>query len=297
MAFVRIPRSEFEHLAPQQPGKLRTQHISDNCLIGSGGSQSLLIERSDYGVSCYCFRCGGRGFYYLDRRFIPRAEGHREPTDYSVTTAGGITLPGDCEAAAEASLTGDARRWLIKGGLLSPVITRYGFLWSPSEEALYIPVQQEISAFGPVEAGWVKRQFNPKTYRTLRKGQKALWGLYRGTPGRVVQGEGGESLVEPHRASESVCLVEDVVSAIRVAETGMDALAMCGVHLPAEAASFILTEGYKRAIIFLDGDNPQVKGKAREAANRLSWMPTRIVETGLDPKLYPLQELAKLLEG
>src|SRR5687768_11539869 len=109
MAFVRIPRSEFEHLAPQQPGKLRVRADHGDC---SGESANLLIDRSDYGVSCYCFRCGGRGFYYLDRRFIPREAGHPGPTDYTLTTAGGIALPGDCEAAVDASLTGEAGRWL-----------------------------------------------------------------------------------------------------------------------------------------------------------------------------------------
>lgn len=293
---IRIPRSEFEHLAPQQPGKLRIRADHGDC---SGESQNLLIERTDYGVSCWCFRCGGRGYYFLDPRYRPIAR-HGEGTERAFTRSeSGIVLPADAQPSSEDSpFPAQVQGWLSKkGGLLSPVIAHYGFLWSNQEQALYIPVQQETSAFGPVLRGYIKRTFNPKGYKTLRTGQEALWGLYRGGVGRGVQGRGVERLTEAPVASESICLVEDVVSAIRVAQTGMDALAMCGTNLPAEAASFILTEGYKRAIVFLDGDNPTVQAKARTAANKLSWLPTKIVETGSDPKTYPKQELREMLFG
>lgn len=164
--------------------------------------------------------------------------------------------------------------------MLSPVITQREFLWSDQEQALYIPVHQDTSAFGPVVVGWIKRGFDPKSYKTLRIAQKPLWGLYR-HPGATPL---------PDRP---LCLTEDVLSALRVSPI-MDALACCGTELHSEAATFILTEGYSRAIIFLDADNPTVRMKAREMAKKLP-IPTSLVETGKDPKHYPEAELRTIL--
>lgn len=174
--------------------------------------------------------------------------------------------------------------------MLPEAIAKEGFLWSEAERALYIPVHQYRSAFGPVVAGYVKRSFDPKDYRTVRIRSGGLWGLYRGEGGREVQGTPTDA---------PLVLVEDVLSALRVAQAGWDAMALCGTELHAEAASFALTEGYQRAIIFLDGDNPTVKMKARKIANRLSGagLPTSIIETGQDPKHYPNDQLRKMLEG
>lgn len=97
-------------------------------------------------------------------------------------------------------------------------------------------------------------------------------------------------------SSSTVILVEDVLSALRVSALGWDALALCGTELHPEAANFILTEGYKRAIVFLDGDNPTVQMKTRTIAKKLSWLSTTIIETGQDPKNYPDSQLAEILD-
>lgn len=190
--------------------------------------------------------------------------------------------------AAEARLPQAVSDWLNKSGVLSPVIAREGFLWSEAEQKLYIPVHQYTSVFGPKLAGFVKRGFEPKYYRTIRTGSGPLWGLYRGEGGRGVQG---------YPPDGPLVAVESVLDALRVASAGYDALALCGTELHPPAASFILTEGYERAIVFLDGDNPTVQMKARTIANRLSWLDTRIIETGQDPKHYPEQKLKELLDN
>lgn len=279
-----IPRSEYEHLAPAQEGRLRTNHVGASC---SGDSQSLLIERTKYGVSCHCFRCGGRGWYSLDRRFVPPAERRGHEQSWLVESDTGIALPGDV-APFTGNASKDANGWFARAGILPGTIEREGFLWSMSKGLLYIPVRQYRYALGPRLAGYVVRGFQPKSYRTLRNGSEALWGLYRGEGCSPLQGVGTDG---------PLVAVEDVLSAIRVAESGHDALALCGTELAPSAATFALTEGYKRAIIFLDGDNPTVKMKTRTIAKRLGQggLAVRIVETGSDPKLYPKEELHRLL--
>ena len=218
----RIHRTEFEHLSPRAPGRIRVNSDHDGC---SGESRNLIVERSEYGVSCYCFRCGGRGFYYLDPHYKPATERHEERASRFVTTDSGIALPEDAAPAEGASRL--AKDWLAKAGILADVVAERGFLWSDQEQALYIPIQQDRSAFGPILRGYAKRGFPPKSYRTIRGSQDALWGLYRGEGGRGI-------------AREGVCLVEDVLSALRVSPV-MDAIALCGTGIQAETLNFILT--------------------------------------------------------
>lgn len=278
---LKIPRAEFEHLAPQQPGKVRVNHNSDVC---RGDSASLIISRSKDFVSCHCFRCGGRGFYSLTRHYVSSDDLRGQFANRTLTTDSGINLPGDTLPAVDG-LSGEAQSWLNKAGILSPVIAKEGFLWSSREQALYITVHQYTSAFGPVLAGYIKRSFSPKDYRTLRIASGGLWGLYKANAERGSMGGSGSVVVA----------VEDVLSALRVSSIGYDALALCGTELHPEAANFVLTEGYKRAIVFLDGDNPTVQMKARTIAKKLSWLPTTIIETGQDPKNYPDSQLERIL--
>lgn len=153
--------------------------------------------------------------------------------------------------------------------------------WSEDRETLYIPVEQETSAFGPKLVGYVLRRFQPKSYLTLTNDRAGFWGLYRAS--------------ERHPGGEGrVVLVEDVISALRSSEI-CDSLALCGTELRPGILSTLIHEGYKEAVVFLDGDNPTVKMKARKIAQRLSWMKVRVVETGRDPKLYSTDELRKLI--
>jgi DNA primase len=75
-----------------------------------------------------------------------------------------------------------------------------------------------------------------------------------------------------------------------------DSVALLGVAIKPEAIAKLLTCGYKRAIIFLDGDNPQVKMAARAIAKRLFFLDVSIIETGRDPKEYSLEELKEMLK-
>lgn len=272
-----MPRSEWEHLVPESVGKIRANHKGESC---SGDSDSLIIERrSDGSVSAHCFRCGGSGFIGPAGYFKPPVrlyessdgggDGHVSET--------GLWLPDDASGEWGAFPV-EAKKWLLDARISPVIIADRGFMWSDSKAALYIPVQQEgDSAFGRKIVGHAVRLFNPKGYFTKTNDKDNFYGYYKAP-------------VE----TDTVVLVEDVLSAIRVAEV-VDSISLMGVHVKPAVLSRVLTGGYKRAIIFLDGDNPQVRMKAREAAKRLSWLPTRIVETGTDPKRHSKEELDKLL--
>lgn len=274
---IRLKRSDWEHLAPDSPGRLRASHDSELC---QGDSQSLLIEHKDDGsLSAYCFRCGAKGFipspgYYR----APKEQGSGHQVE--LTEHEGYLLPEDASKDVQ-SFPMEVRTWLGKAGLQD---SERGFLWSPAKETLYWPVEQEgRSLYGPKLVGFVLRRFSPKRYLTLTKDPESFWGLYRASQGHV---EGGGTLV----------LTEDVLSAWRVAELA-DSLALMGTELKSQALAFLVRAGYNRAIVFLDGDNPTVRMKARKIAQDLSFMPqVEVVETGKDPKLYSKDSLRELLQ-
>ena len=269
---ARLLRSEWEHLAPQNPGRVRVNHDSGHC---SGESQSLLIEHKDDGsLSAHCFRCGARGWIpspgYYKRPDLGSVSGHHS----ELAEHQGYLLPEDITESRTA-WPKEVVAWVGKAGLLE---TPRELLWSQQRQSLYWPVEQEgLSAYGPKLAGYVIRRFDPKRYLTLTQDKAGFWGLYRGQ--------------ERH---QTVVLTEDVLSAWRVAEL-TDAVSLMGTELKPQILTYLLQAGYDRAVVYLDADNPVVRAKARKIASQLSFMPVELLETGKDPKLEPKERLRKLL--
>ncbi len=275
----RIPTSEFLPRAPEQKGRsVRVDHGTEYC---TGIGKGLMITRKHDGtVNAYCFRCGGVGFRspdgYFDRSRLDRTEETDEPV-----LAHGYELPADATDRLSA-WPEEPKAWIGKAGVTAEQVRSWEFRWSDTAQTLYLPVWQETSAFGPKLAGYVLRAFDPKRYLTLTNDKAAFWGLYR-AENRHPSGR------------RSLVLVEDVLSARKVAQV-TDSMALLGVNLRPQALEWIINEGYDDVQIFLDGDNSQVKGHARKLAKACSFLPTRIVETGLDPKDYPEYELRALLD-
>lgn len=270
---MRLPQSEWEHLVPESIGSVRVNHRSDRC---SGDSDSMIVERRKNGdLACHCFRCGGRGFVRGVTYYTPP----KAPDDPHVKgiSVGTVTVPGDCHSEWKGWPI-EVRRWLMEAGITESVLIGREWLWSDSKECLYIPVwQEDRTTTGHKVVGYVQRFFNPKSYLTRTNDKENFYGYY------------------VHSATDdTIVLVEDVLSAIRCSEV-CDALALLGVAIKPTAITKLLTSGYKRAIIFLDGDNPQVKMAARAIAKRLFFLEVQIIETGRDPKHYSLEELKELL--
>jgi hypothetical protein len=86
-------------------------------------------------------------------------------------------------------------------------------------------------------------------------------------------------------SNHSVCVVEDVVSGLRVSHY-MDALVLHGTELSYKHLEEVLTRQYERCIIFLDNDNPTVIGKGIEMARKMERVVDKVnrVITATDPK-------------
>lgn len=281
----RIPTSEWLPFAPEQRGKsIRINHNSSDC---SGDSKSLVITRKQNGdVDAFCHRCAGRGFRSNAGHFSrPDDSGLRGGESEQPLEVHGYTLPSDATDRLEAWPEAP-RDWVGKAGVTAEQVRSWEFRWSEEAGTLYLPVWKEFDKTSPELAGYVLRAFEPKRYLTLTNDKAGFYGLYRSSTGYV----GGRK-----SDRRSLVLVEDVLSARKVAAI-TDSMALLGVNLRPKALEWIINEGYDDIQIFLDGDNSRVKGHARKLAKAVSFLPTRIVETGLDPKDYPEHELRALLD-
>ena len=75
-----------------------------------------------------------------------------------------------------------------------------------------------------------------------------------------------------------------------------DSIAIFGVHPKPSIVQRILMGDYDKAYIFLDGDNPTVRMKAREIPKRLPFIKCEIIETGCDPKHLSKEQIEELIK-
>lgn len=272
---MRIPSEEWEHLAPTHVGKIRANHQSDSC---DGGRDSMIIERkADDSISCYCFRCGGRGYIHPTPSYVPPTTRVSRPA--GLTNATYFGPPKDCHNEWTA-YPREAREWLMQGGVTSVINAKQGIMWSDSHNKLWIPARQWCRTYSGAykDSGYIVRGFNPKSYKVVSDNKPAMFGHYLND---VI--------------TNDCVLVEDCISAIKCSQV-IDSIAILGVHPSSYVVEKILKEKYRRVFVFLDGDNSVVRLKAREIGKRLPFVETVVIETGKDPKEHTTEELKELLQ-
>jgi hypothetical protein len=171
-----------------------------------------------------------------------------------------------------ACLSPLAQHWLTTARISPVIADAAGFGWDEGTQELFIPIHRRGEL-----AGWLARRFDEdrRKYDTLTEDRSNFYS---------------------HHATGSKLLVltEDALSALRCSEI-CDSMGLLGVAIKPAVITAILRGGYDEVVVFLDGDNPQVRMAARAIAKRLPFLRTRIVETGCDPKDYSKGELECLI--
>jgi len=270
----KLRHYEFVPHAPSSTGVERVNHTSDYCV---GDSKSMIVERKENGdISAHCFRCGGDGFYstipYYQDSDTKRRRFKGENVGTGNLVVGGLLLPDD---AREDRFPSPVYDWISKSGVTKEIIEHEQFLWSDEESTLYIPVRQ----LNDLKGYAIKHFFSDLRYTNQTLDKPSFFGYYR---------------KELDKPSTSVVIVEDVLSGLRCKEIS-DTLVCLGTSLKDSAVWLMMQQGYKKAFVFLDADNPTVKQEARRIKKKLSFLQVKIVETGKDPKYHSKQELEKLL--
>jgi len=163
----------------------------------------------------------------------------------------------------DSDIPPEARRWLYSYGITKEDIHNYGIGWNESQALLVLHKQKDY---------WQGRTFNPHArtkYMSMGKKPLLLYGK-----------------------SDTIVLVEDIISAIRISEvaTGMPLL---GVSMSQQTIDKIV-ENFNRAVVWLDRDKATLAIKHKRALE-MRGIDASVVISPKDPKEYTKGELSEWL--
>ena len=282
MAKIWIPKEDYVDDAPTTELESPVNINHDSCKAGRDYKQRLYIWRkADGSVSSYCHHCGGSGYIKSGstRNLYKLRKGSGVLRSMSTTASPEAKLPFDyTQDLTKWSIP--AKAWVFAGGLSALDIKRHKLGYSASLDRVVLPVYERIS---PILNGWQGRELiKGGTLKYITHKRRGIDLCFYST---CVKGK-----------SDTVCIVEDVLSAIRCSEF-VDGVAVLGTRYSNELI-FNLTDGYSHVIIYLDNDNSIVKKKQEQLKSILSLYVDKvsIIKTNKDPKeLSPIQ-LKTILE-
>ena len=221
----------------------------------------------------YCFSCGYREGTDVKGHFtrFKNNEGHTVELPLAATV-----LPDD----AHSVLRQDAMIWLKSYGISDEDIDTHGMLWSERKELLIFPFsgpQNELMA-------WQGRYFgkNPDYPKYVTYGIRQDLFHYVGVDKKHL----------PHGRENTVVLVEDLISAIKVGRTQLSM-----PLFSSDANKYQLHHIAQRldhVVIWLDPDKWEQAIKLSKRAESF-FKTVNIVLSDKDPKCYTNQEIANFL--
>lgn len=210
----------------------------------------------------HCYSCG----YHTQAGAKKRMENSRKPASQLFAQ-----LPEDFSF----DIPEKALCWVQKYLTLIQ-IKQHNLGWSEEKQFLIFPyfdVNQELLA-------WQGRYFgeNPKHPKWLSYGKIH---------------EFLHILPEKALTSTNICLVEDILSAIKVSEV-TDALPLFGSNIPNILLTRLYNLGYTKLIIWLDPDKRKETLKFNQTAKTFGFQ-TQVIFSDKDPKDYSLEQIKQKL--
>jgi len=271
----RIPREHFVHLAPHNiDEQVNVNH--NGCSAGLDTKRRLYIKRSRKNgrdiILAYCHHCGCSGVVMERPQKIKRAV--RTECVPATSNVRDVSMPYDV-TRDEGCWPLLGRRWVRQADLTDEEIKRYGLCYSELYDRIIIPIYND----GQKLSGWIGRRLAGDGPKYIYKG-KAELKYY---------------MVITKPDSSSVCIVEDILSCIRVGRY-MNATALCGTTINDKL--LVKLSKYSSVLIYLDDDNQDVRSKQRVLKNKLDLLVdsvTIIHSNGIDPKELSDSSLKELL--
>jgi len=263
--------SAYPEVATLQDGQqINVNHIG--CSAGTDTKARLFIKRDGDRLLGYCHHCAVGGA----KGGAPRSHirgGQANVVDYNVVLPQDVVYRHDmCNVHANV--------WLNAAGLTQEERDAYHIGWSPSQGRVILPV---YSYDGLTLLAYQRRRVLPDD-----KMPKYLTTRRKDTRHPVLFGK-------QHRASDTVVIVEDIMSAIKVNRVAKS-VALLGTTLP-DWLLFKLAVEADRAVVWLDNDNAQVRSKQREIRRKLlQFMDEVFIVAGdKDPKLHSTDDIRNIL--
>lgn len=278
----KMPWHEVKQIAEEHSNlsvgqKLRTNHNSTDC---AGFSKSMIVEKKDdNSISIHCFRCGNTGWFAGN----PTLKSLKERSEQHVTTKCNgryFTFPRDSTTEI-ASWPVEARVWIRQARITDEEVEKYEISWSKTVGRVVIPVGlvrtgTDVTAVASFQTRRIYSGDTQPKYLSFRN-RPAIFSIER-------------------KDTRTLCLVEDVLSCIRVGRI-VSGMALQGVRLQPEHVNYIAKHGYDDFIIFLDDDNYQVKLAQLKISKQLSvFGNVKVIHNGgVDPKEMSDSALRSLL--
>lgn len=171
-----------------------------------------------------------------------------------------------------------ANDWYLRYGLNASVLISRGVMWSPSREQLIYTFWDSQEA---------PKQLLAYQARTFKPGQ----------PKYINRGDFSEILpiypVEKNKRTKSVVIVEDCLSALKVANIAQDAMPCLKSDLNTVRLTR-LAEKYDEVVIWLDQD---MYHKALAMQDRLQWLGSKVavIQSTGDPKDHRYSDISKIV--
>ncbi len=217
----------------------------------------------------HCYACG----YYKPARDEERI---RKLAPTTITEAESKKAPGSVQLPIDASelIPADIVQRLLRFGLTPKHLKKHNFKWSNSKQRLIMPV---YDGYGQLlmyqERSW---DISEKKYLTYGKPSDILHIL----------------MPEDDLLSKTVILVEDLISAIRVADY-LPAMPLWGSDIPLKTIKRLASR-FEVVGVWLD---PDMKLKAVKDVLRISqYVPAFFIESGMDPKMYNLAQIKEHID-
>lgn len=187
------------------------------------------------------------------------------------------------------------RLWLNSYGIYLPEIAKYGILWSEFAQQLVFPFSKQTefhttrSSIGSTSIGWIARNFRKDRAKWFLKVHPS----HKDT--LVVLLPGKEHVSGLSSNPRTLVLVEDLVSAIRVAEAGIDCIPLLGCHLHPQHKDAIVRYPAERVFSWLDSNKWDVSVGISRSLSMLG-KTSHAIYTSKDPKCYRERELHRIID-
>jgi len=237
----------------------------------------LKVKRNPNGLYAKCMRCDEYGY---DKTRQNWAKLRKEGKEYEHKQGTPFKLP---EIEYEWSKCPPQHVvWLNKAGLSERLCERYSIGYSSKLNRTVVPILDNQD----ILLGYQTRRIHSwddgpkyKTYLNRNLGGIPFWSI-------TARGE-----------HNTLVIVEDILSAIRIAPFA-DSVALLTATPKKQLLDTVVKNQYKRAFIWLDDDNTQVKKSQRRMATRLRLVipDVQVIRTnGRDPKEHTDDEISSLL--
>ena len=253
----------------------------DSCL-GMGNSNAVAVTRKEDGFLIYCFRCA-KTYFISDSNASPSQvnamyKGSKKKKFNSKPKI--VRLPPDFTNELPSPALVD----LYKFDIEERDMKFYNIGWTPERERIIFPIYK-YGKFDS-ETGWAVKLigYAGKKLESDTNKDKPKWSTVRQESIKHIKFIGvPDGKLDP----TTVVLVEDPISAIRVADAGYLSIGLMTTYLPDDLLPRL--KG-KRTVIWLDDDAypKAVKYVGKLGANGIT---SNVCHTSLDPKCYSRDEI------